>query len=119
MVILFFSLVTGIYFGAISDPCCNNAPIANHIEFWKLNWFSNSVGSSMHGYGLSHSAGQIRPRKNRVHETAKHAPAKYIQTSTENGDINENVDGGFFVGLRYKIEIPKWMRIELGICCIK
>lgn len=25
------------YFGAISDPCCNSAPIVNHNEFLKVN----------------------------------------------------------------------------------
>lgn len=61
----------------------------------------------MHGYGLSHSAGHMRPKKKSVNDTAKQAPNRFIHTSPENGEINENVDGGCLVGFRYKIEIPK------------
>lgn len=78
----------------------------NHIAFAKLNWFSSCVGSSMQGYGLSHSAGEIRPRTKRHKETVKYAPPNEIHTSFENGDMNENVEGGCFDGFRYKIEMP-------------
>lgn len=60
----------------------------------------------MHGYGLSHSAGEIRPSMNRQMETVKYAPPNEIQTSTENGAMKENVDGGSFDGFWNKIEIP-------------
>lgn len=61
---------------------------------------------------MSHSAGQIRPKRNNVHDTAKHAPAKDIHTSTANGDMKENVDGASFLGFRYRIEIP----LERNVC---
>lgn len=83
------------YLGAISDPCCSRAPVTNHNELPKpLNWFSNFSGSSMHGYGLSHSDGAIRPKKNRHSETPRYAPPKYPQTCIENGAMNEYGFGG-------------------------
>ena len=63
----------------------------------------------MHGYGLSHSEGEILPKMNNKIDTPKYAAPKYIHTSVENGDIKENVDGGCLVGLRNKIEIPKFI----------
>lgn len=60
----------------------------------------------MHGYGLSHSVVEMRPRINSKTETPTYAPPKYIQTSIENGDMKENVEGGSFCGFRYRIEIP-------------
>lgn len=61
----------------------------------------------MHGYGLSHSDGDIRPKMNRQTDTPKYAAPKYIHTSVENGDMNENVDGGSLVGFRNRIDIPE------------
>jgi hypothetical protein len=46
--------------GATSDPCCMRDPMVNQKLFAKLNWFSSSSGSSMQGYGLSHSKGEKR-----------------------------------------------------------
>lgn len=60
----------------------------------------------MHGYGLSHSDGDILPNMNKHSDTPRYAPPKYIHTSVENGDMNENVDGGSLVGFRNNIEIP-------------
>lgn len=61
----------------------------------------------MHGYGLSHSDGDNRPRKNKQSDTVKYATPRDIHTDFENGDMNENVDGGSFVGFKYKSEIPE------------
>jgi hypothetical protein len=47
------------HMGAISVPCCMKLPMVNQRLFCNVNWFSNSSGSSMHGYGLCHSYGQI------------------------------------------------------------
>lgn len=66
-------------------------------------------GSSIHGYGLSHSPGDMRPRINRQIETPSRPIPRYIHTSLEKGDIKEKSDGGCFVGLRYKIVMPKFM----------
>ena len=52
----------------------------------------------MHGYGLSHSDGDRRPNRYKKQDTLTYAPPTYNQTSVENGDMNENVDGGSFVG---------------------
>lgn len=54
----------------------------------------------MHGYGFSHWDGDILPKKKKQIDTNTYAPAKYSQTSFENGDINENVDGSSFCGFR-------------------
>ena len=35
--------------GATSEPCCIRDPIVNQKLFAKLNWFSNSSGSSIQG----------------------------------------------------------------------
>lgn len=69
----------------------------------------------MHGYGLSHSDGEILPNTKRHKETPKYAPPKYIQTSVENGDIKEKVDGGTLVGFLNNIEIPNCKKILLNV----
>lgn len=56
---------------------------------------------------LSHSAGDRRPRMKKQSDTLRYAPPKYIQTSAENGDINENVDGGSFTGFLKRIDMPE------------
>lgn len=60
----------------------------------------------MHGYGLSHSAGDKRPIINKESETKNKAVPRYIQTSLENGDMKENSCGGSFLGFSKRIEIP-------------
>lgn len=45
------------YLGAMSEPCCISEPMVNHSEFMRLNWFSRISGSSLQGWGLSHSYG--------------------------------------------------------------
>lgn len=64
----------------------------------------------MHGKGLSHSPGEIRPSMNRHKETPKYAAPMHHHTPVENGDMKESREGGSFVGLRYKIEIPRFMK---------
>uniref|UniRef100_A0A1A9VGY9 Uncharacterized protein n=1 Tax=Glossina austeni TaxID=7395 RepID=A0A1A9VGY9_GLOAU len=54
---------------------------------------ANSIGSSMHGHGLSHSLGDRRPNIKKLNDTPKKAKPKYHHTSSENGSINENVAG--------------------------
>lgn len=67
----------------------------------------------MHGYGLSHSAGEIRPRMNKQSDTPKYAAPRYIHNSGENGDMNENVEGGSFFAFLYRIDIPDGKRFDL------
>ena len=45
------------YLGDKSLPCCIKEPIVNHIELIRLNSFTSTSGSSVHGWGLSHSYG--------------------------------------------------------------
>lgn len=81
--------------------------MANHAELLSVNWFSKNVGSSTHGYLFSHWDGEIRPKQKKHNETVIYAAPKYIQTLDENGDMKENVDGGSFVGFRYKSAMPE------------
>ncbi|KAI9577336.1 hypothetical protein GQX74_013045 [Glossina fuscipes] len=79
-----------------------------------------SVGSSMHGYGLSHSAGEMRPNMNILSETLTQDIPSHNHTSPENGDMNENNFGGSFIGLRNNIAIPKETFNDLFVhrkCC--
>ena len=57
--VLVFGLVFGryTYLGERSLPCCIKDPIVNHIELIRLNSFTKTSGSSVHGCGLSHSYG--------------------------------------------------------------
>lgn len=64
----------------------------------------------MHGYGLSHSAADNRPKMNNEIETPRYARPRKPQTSFENGDMKEKREGGAFVGFLYKIEIPKFIK---------
>lgn len=81
------------YFGSISEPCCKRAPIANHIELFRVNWFSKYSGSIMEkkikfhssiymsleiifeskpstqGNRFSHCAGDIRPKQKKQMDT--------------------------------------------------
>lgn len=63
------SMYVCTYFGAISEPCCKNAPVVNQKELFNVNWFSSSSGSSIHGYGLSHSVGDNRPNMKKQNDT--------------------------------------------------
>lgn len=94
------------YFGAISEPCCNTAPVVNHSEFPIVNWFSKWSGSSMHGYGLSHSCGDSLPKIKKHNEMPRYAKPKTIQTPCENGSMKENSLGICIVGFLYKMPIP-------------
>ena len=55
--------------GATSDPCCIREATVNQKLFAKLNIFSSSSGSSMQGYGLSHSYGVKRANTKKARET--------------------------------------------------
>ena len=59
--------------GATSAPCCMTEPIVNQKLLAKPNWFSNSSGSSMQGYGLSHSYGDNLANKNKTRDTQMYA----------------------------------------------
>lgn len=48
-------------------------------------------------------------KMNNSTETPKYAVAIYIQTSSDNGDKNENKFGGCLTGLRYNTEMPKFI----------
>jgi hypothetical protein len=45
------------HLGAMSEPCCIREPMVNQRELRRLNWFSRTSGSSLHGWGFSHSYG--------------------------------------------------------------
>ena len=46
-------------------------------------------------------------RMNKRTETPKYAVAMYIQTSNDNGDMNEKRFGGFFIGFLNNMLTPK------------
>lgn len=45
------------YLGRKSQPCCINDPIANHIQFIKVNWVCIFSGCGSCGDGVGHSYG--------------------------------------------------------------
>lgn len=107
---LFYSDKNSIpYLAAISVPCCNNTPIVAQKQLHIRNWLISTVGSSMQGNGLSHSPGEMRPRTNKQKETPRYAAPMHSQTPLENGDMKESNEGASLVGLRYRMEIPKFM----------
>lgn len=53
--------------------------------------------------------GTYLAKMNNSTETPKYAVAIYIQTSSDNGDKNENKFGGCLTGLRYNTEMPKFI----------
>ena len=55
--------------GATSDPCCIRVATVNQKLFAKLNIFSTSSGSSIQGYGLSHSYGVNRANTKKASDT--------------------------------------------------
>ena len=55
--------------GATSDPYCIREATVNQKLFAKLNIFSSSSGSSMQGYGLSHSYGVKRANTKKARDT--------------------------------------------------
>lgn len=59
--------------GATSEPCCMREPVVNQKLLERLNWFSSSSGSSMHGYGLSHSYGENLARIHMTMDTMTNA----------------------------------------------
>lgn len=93
-----FSEPTPTYMGAISEPCCNIAPVANHTELDMLNWLMRNSGSSTQGNGLFHSSGQIRPSRKKERETTTKAIARAIQVSMAKGSAKEKKLGGALVG---------------------
>lgn len=64
----------------------------------------------MHGYGLFHSAGLIRPIIRSNNDVTNSAPSKQSHTAPDNGDRNENKLGAAVPGFLYKILIPKVYR---------
>lgn len=64
----------------------------------------------MHGKGLSHSPGEMRPRMKRHTETPRYAAPMHHQTPVENGDMKESREGGCLLAFRYKMEMPKFMK---------
>ena len=80
--------------GATSEPCCISDPMVNQKLLAKLNWFSNSSGSSMHGYGLSHSKGDSLANTKRTRETKTRPNTVYNHTSAVKGDMKESRLGG-------------------------
>lgn len=63
----------------------------------------------MHGYGFSHCDGEIRPKQKKTIDISKYVKPRMIQTSFENGAINEKVDGACLRGILYRIAMPKFM----------
>jgi hypothetical protein len=102
-------LVTHI--GAISEPCCMRLPVMNQKQFLRLSWLTKYSGSSMQGYGLCHSLGEMRPKRKRAMETPKNAAARSFQTPTAKGSAKEKKLGGAFLGFWYKILIPRLIKV--------
>lgn len=48
----------------------------------------------------------MRPKQKKHSETTMYENPSQTQTHDENGDMKENVDGGSFVGFRYKSAMP-------------
>lgn len=95
------------YMGAISEPCCNIAPVANHTELDMLNWLIKNSGSSTQGYGLFHSSGHILPKRKNDRDTTTNAIAKAIHVSMAKGSANEKKFGGALDGFWNRILMPK------------
>ena len=49
--------VPATHLGAMSDPCCMSDPQLCQKALDRVSSFSNSSGSSTHGYGFTHSYG--------------------------------------------------------------
>lgn len=89
-----------IYFNSISEPCCIIEPVMNHIQFLNCNWLTKYSGSSIHGYGFSHSAGDIRPKMKRMTAIPIHDITSSFHTSNAKGSAKEKNFGGALVGFR-------------------
>ena len=63
----------------------------------------------MQACGLSHSDGDNLPMIKNDKETPKYDPPKNNHTPLEKGDIKENISGSPFVGLRYNMDIPRFI----------
>ena len=70
------SYLVEVAIGATSAPCCIIEPIVNQKLFARLNWFSNSSGSTLQGYGLSHSWGLNLANTNSTKETKTYPKEK-------------------------------------------
>ena len=91
--------------GATSDPCCIRDATVNQKLFAKLNMFSISSGSSMHGYGLSHSYGLNRANTKNARETTvkpKTYQFRFVSTVISRICSHYKVVSKYFFNITYR-----------------
>ena len=73
--------------GATSEPCCIREATVNQKLLARLNIFSTSSGSSMQGYGLSHSYGVKRASTKKASDTTTKPTIHKNRYSNQNRNI--------------------------------